>query len=265
MSSPAPDFRDYNSLPILNVPSAVALVRALLAAAPKQQKPLVRRARKALEEALEALVALWEPSTTPVEPGIDRRPFDQALDRCWGALYRRLSAWLELDAERHPEVARAAELRSTLFLDSGLAFLRRSFREQWAESERRLRVIDKGLAAELDALLGSPAFLEDLRAAHAAYGQVLGITAPAAQPTADPAALTAPLHALRAAIFAYVGKLIGTLDEEDADEVAAVRAALAPIDALRLAAGRSRASSSSSSAAPTPAAQPTLSEPEPAS
>ena len=84
--------------------------------------------------------------------------------------------------------------------------------------------------------MGEP-FITNLRQAHAAYGVALGITSP--MTAAEVAKVAAPLRALQGAIANYSVQVVAwysNLDEtapDYADQVRAVRKALAPIDKFR--------------------------------
>ena len=84
--------------------------------------------------------------------------------------------------------------------------------------------------------VGEP-FITNLRQAHAAYGVALGITSPIT--AGEAAKVAAPLRALQGAIANYSVQVVAwysNLDEtapDYADQVRAVRKALAPIDKFR--------------------------------
>ena len=223
------DPRLYSTVPRFDVGAGVALGRAMLTAAPAAPNAIVKREIARCRAALGSLEGAWQPISADATPTSEKRAADKVLDGTWGALDMRLAAWNRLPAGAYPEVARATSVRGALFPD-GLVFLTLAYTRQWAESQRRLDHIDtNGLAADIDTLCG-PAFLGAVRAAHARYGVVLGITEAAPEPGEVPASVREPFIAFRTALTRYVQKLVGTLDDEDAAAVAAVKAALRPLD-----------------------------------
>jgi hypothetical protein len=221
----------YARAPSLDVPSAVALGVSLISALPKEAPPEVIGSARKMRTSIVALQSAW---ARQPDRAVDRRPADQASDAAWAAFDARLDGYASLPAERHPEAARATEIRATLLPD-GLGFLKLPYPSQWAEQERRLQVIDaRGMAPEIDEICG-PAFLQEIRATHAAYGEALGITSPSPRPPSQ--SLTEPLREAQRAIARYLRKVSSM--GEDGDEAAAMaRRALAPVDAFRAAAQR---------------------------
>ncbi len=116
-----------------------------------------------------------------------------------------------------------------LLFPDGLMFLLLPFNNEWAESEKRLQMIDAdGLAADIDAI-ASPEFLQQVRQAHKVYGRVLGITQPSASIQAP--ARAENLRTLRQAMSRYVFSVLSTVSDQDTANVA--RDALRPISKLR--------------------------------
>ena len=134
---------------------------------------------------------------------------------------------------RRPSVPRSSRRGS---FPDGLTFLKLAYTAEWAESEKRLEQIDDGkLANELDAVAG-PEFLAELRLAHKAYGEALGVTK--ASPAAPQApALLEPLRTVQAALAGYALQLAAWA-EADPAAVATVRKALRPLDDYRAAQAR---------------------------
>lgn len=170
-------------------------------------------------------------------PDTGARPHqvDPRIDRAWGSVEKRLRAADGLSEEvDRVDRERAAVLYAKFFAD-GLSFLTLEYMVEHAESEKRMAWIVGEVEADLIRLVGAN-YITNLRAAHAAYGQALGITAPR---DADEAKLAAPLRALSDAIANYSLQIVGwysNLDETAPDyatSVAAVRKALAPIDKFR--------------------------------
>ena len=125
---------------------------------------------------------------------------------------------------------RAAQLKQELF-PTGLDFLAFDLDSEWAESQKRLDIIDeRRLAGAVDDLCGTH-FLQHVRSAHVEYGRVLGKTE--ALPEETPAvALVEPLRALGLGIRDYATQVVAwSLHESGATGAAA--AALRPIDRYR--------------------------------
>jgi hypothetical protein len=218
----------YVRPPIVDVPAAVGLSVALLRAAPSPCSAEVRRAARRLRAATIALQQAWAASEQKA-PRPDKRPADTALDNAWSALFGRLESYARLPIDRAPQAEWAAELLAELFPD-GLSFLKMPYASEWAESERRLAQIEqKKLAPALEALAGSD-FLLVVRAAHATYGEVLGMTKRQAVAPSS-VSLSEPLREVTRALASYALKVCAMAD--DAESIAAVRRALRPIDEHR--------------------------------
>ncbi|XYH99767.1 hypothetical protein ACMHYB_08380 [Sorangium sp. So ce1128] len=129
-------------------------------------------------------------------------------------------------------------MRPRLLFPEGLEFLKLSMDLEWAESNALLGRIaeDDALGKDLVAIAG-PEFLAEVRAAHEAYGEVLGITK-AHEAPADVAALREPLRELVSAIGDYLLQVVASVDRERPETVPSARAALAPLDRLRQATAR---------------------------
>lgn len=222
----------YLHAPIVDAPSALALAQALHSSSMKGATPEVKRAETKMMKARDALQSAWT-AFAAASPGADKRPADVRLDNAWSALQRRIEAYSWLPHESHPQAKVAEEILGKLFPE-GLSFLTLAYATEWAESERRLETITREkLEKRIDAIAGAE-FLEELRTAHAAYGEVLGITKAAKH--APAVNVAEPLAALRRAIAQYTLKVAALA--EDADSIERVRASLAPVDAQREAATR---------------------------
>ncbi len=102
------------------------------------------------------------------------------------------------------------------------------YAEQWAQSERRLALITTDeLDDELVSLCGEP-YLPLLRQAHLAYGEALGITKRKPSPV-EATRVLEPLRQLKEAITSYARGVIGTMNEDDPESVAAAEQQLEPI------------------------------------
>lgn len=168
--------------------------------------------------------------------GVDSRPVDLRVDRAWGSFEQRLGAAEGLSEEvDRADRERAAELYAQFFGD-GMGFLKIEYISEYAESQKRLDWIVGAVETDLNRLIGSN-YVTNVRTAHAAYGEVLGITAPL--DAAEEAKIAEPLRALNEAISNYTTQVIAwysNLDETAPDyaaKVEAVKKALAPIDKFR--------------------------------
>lgn len=175
--------------------------------------------------------------------GRSLRPHDQRFDGACAGFHARVHAHTRIDNGASSE--RAGELLTSLFPD-GLKFLTAGYEDEWVQGETLLRRIDdEGLAAELDELAGPP-FLDELRKAHAALGEALGVgeEAPPPLPKIGPA-----VSALAQAIADYGRVRSAFVDLEDPSSVAAFCEAMRPRDELL---ARGRRSGSEDEAGPEP-------------
>jgi hypothetical protein len=218
----------------IDVPSTIALVKRTLTVAPAGP-PAVRTLVKTVEQAAALLTAVWKRDKP--KGSVDLRPLDAAVDRSWSAVSARLGAWALIE---HGNAARAAELDALLFPD-GLSFTQLPWAAQWAEGDKRLTTLrEKKLLGALAALVGQE-FVDALEAKHREYGEALGLDgkAPVAGEGEAPASLTPPLQATLGALVDYAVQVVAAHNvEKDAKKRAALRKALAPIDAARAAAAR---------------------------
>ncbi len=150
---------------------------------------------------------------------------DQEFDQRWGAVHGQLDAWARLAGDPRGEEADA--LIRSLFPD-GLTFLTRSYEDEWVASERRLeRIEEEGLEERLTALV-HPDLLREVRAAHAALGEGLGVgKKPLELP--DGRALLESLRALSLAISDYARVLSAKVERGDAKSERRFEEALAPL------------------------------------
>lgn len=235
----------YLRPPRLDVRQGVALAIALLSALPKDATDGMKRTARAVRKATLAMNKAWDQKRRAAgapRPASKARA-DHRVDTAWAALKMRLDACALLPVEAHPKAERAAEISRLLFPE-GLEFLKLSMDLEWAESNALLGRIaeDDALGKDLVAITG-PEFLAEVRAAHEAYGEVLGITK-AHETPADVAALREPLRELVSAIGDYLLQVVASVDRERPETVQSARAALAPIDRLRQAAARRAAGKS---------------------
>ena len=186
--------------------------------------PALAERLAAIHGAGKQLQAAWTAATQASGPSETPRTFDRRLDRAWSIIHDRAQHWVEIE---HPQQAeRAASILARVF-PTGLDFLGLAFADEWAESEKRLTTIaDAGLDAALGELVGGT-FVEHLKAAHADYGEILGITAKKEE--SAPARVLESINDLRAAMSDYAMLTIGLTRRSDPDAVAASEAALEPI------------------------------------
>jgi hypothetical protein len=247
----------YGQAPQFNVASGLALARSLLEAAPSKPQKSISKAISKLEEAREQLQQAWQKIAPSASSKVSAKEADRQLDRSWALFHNRLQAYSELPSERYPDAERAGELLLILFPD-GLKFLRLPYREEWAESEKRLQQIEnEHLAKDLNKLCGKE-FLSEVEQMHQVYGGVLGVTK--VQSTPSPSvSLLEPLRQLSQAIGSYSRKVAALVDEDDPTSIEEAKQALLPIDVLR-AKPNSRAKSVPTEAAE-PVAEPTTDSP----
>lgn len=234
----------YVRPPVLDVASGVALGVALLSAMPKDAPEGVRKAAKKLRSATVDLQQAWTANGRAAP--IDKRPADIRVDKAWGALYSRLDAYASLPANEHKRAKRAAELLDVIYPD-GLHFLTLPYNAEWAEGEKRLKLIEEDeLKAELDELAG-PEFLAEVQKAHRLYGEAIGVTKH--EGDGKPVNLVDPLRVLGRAITQYALQVIALVDDTAAS-AALVKRALQPIDEHRADAARRAARSDKEDAPP---------------
>jgi hypothetical protein len=227
------DPEPYVRTPRLGVDTGLSLAKKILRAVPKKPSAGVLMAAKALAVGVTTLETAWT-AHGKAQPVRSARPADLRVDRAWGAVHARLTAW-SIFPEDDPDRVRSEEIGSRVF-PTGLDFLKLPFLAEHAQSERRLRIIEgEELREDLDRLVGE-AFMEELLAAHAVYGDVLGITK-ATEAAVPEQALVEPLRALAQGIVAYALQVIAFAGLA-AENVEPARRALLPIDELRMAAAR---------------------------
>ncbi|UJR79178.1 hypothetical protein [Sandaracinus amylolyticus] len=199
---------DVVQLPTLSAEDAYTLVSQLLHQASRAPAPA------SLEELVIELASRHSTLQSQLvarraKPGVDTKiavEADRAVDTAWSALRDWLSGWVKLGAAV-PRATEIAELDSFLFAD-GLSFLTYRFEAEWAESETRLTALRARRNEELVRALGGAPFLDVLFAAHARYGEALGVagdTAPAPSDAKIGESRDAMLDALREYVVAVLG------------------------------------------------------------
>ncbi|MEC7519262.1 MAG: hypothetical protein VYE22_05315 [Myxococcota bacterium] len=127
--------------------------------------------------------------------------------------------------------ARAASLRVRL-LPQGTKFVTGEFTELYTTSDNLLhRIAEQGLEAEIDELVG-PTFLPFIRAQHAAFGEALGVGGTVID-APDSRAVATQISALAEAIAAYGRAMVGWVETDDEESVAAFQRAMGPLDRHR--------------------------------
>jgi hypothetical protein len=236
--SPTFDPDLYTTTPSRSAAATLGLARGLISAAPSRPPASLSRRLARLRTHAELLQLCWIDAGRPIDT-TDIRKLDVVLDRRWGALRGRLESCVQLGDDDH--APRAEVLLATLF-PTGLDFLKLPYAEEWAQSERRLVLIATDeLDDELEDLCGE-LYLPLLREAHAAYGEALGITKRKDAP-AEVARVIEPLKQLKSTIASYARGVIGTMNEDDPESVAATQRQLEPILRARRAAASGEATS----------------------
>jgi hypothetical protein len=127
--------------------------------------------------------------------------------------------------------ARAARLLLQVFPE-GTAFVQLTLAEEWVVAKSHLdRIAQDRLEQEIEEVAG-PEFLPFITEAHAALGEGLGL-GETALTAADTDALRKANQALSKAIAAYGRAMVGQVDEDDPESVAAFKRAMYPLDAYR--------------------------------
>jgi hypothetical protein len=221
-------------LPRMNVSSAVAFGEALGTVAGAEISkgttlpPLIERPRVRLETATRDLAEELQP-----EAGVDSKAAvnaDKGEDGGWRSLSEWMGALCGMPDGSFEGQQQLRSLHTTLFSE-GLRFLALPFREEWSQSEARLKTIDTGENVALIERLGGSPLLSNLRDAHAHYGKVLGITAPV--DVKESPVLRAKFLKLTDAIRAYIVKVKAWADPEDPGSEALSDTLLAPFVAWK--------------------------------
>ena len=219
------DPQDIISLPSLSATGAVALGQGLLTAAKAQTElpELVSTRLRALDLAHTAVSqALSKKPQLPTDPQRTRSA-DQQEDRAWGAFHDWLHAWTRL---QQPDADQARAMYAVLF-PTRLKFTKLPYQLEWAEAETRLnRIASDNFDPEIENL-GGKRLIQQVRDAHAAYGEALGITAEGQDPNSI--AIREPLQAFTNALRAYVLAVAAHTDPNDPTSVSVTNSLLAPL------------------------------------
>lgn len=226
------DPEPYVRPPRLAVDSGLSLAKKLMRVVPSKPTPGVQQGATLLAQSVTALESAWHGSGK-ARPRRNARPADLRLDRAWAAVHARLTAWTIFPVD-DPDHETSTAIAERLF-PTGLEFLRLPFLAEHAQSERRVQIIEsEALREDLDHLVGE-VFMDELLAAHAAYGEALGITK-AGETAAPEPTLDDPLRRLSQAIAAYSLQVVAFAALPGNAE--AGRRALGPIDEFRAAVRR---------------------------
>lgn len=245
METTEPDFSVYARAPKIDAAGGIALGHKLLQnalpapAKGKKDAPelaAVRRAQAGLKTGVDSLERKWA-ARDKVTKRPPAKPIDLLADSAWRGSHRRATSWLELPADRYPEVARAKALID-IFFPTGIEFTTGEFDTQWVETDKRVKRFNEepALESEWTALIGA-SFLAEIRRTHELYGKAIGTTG--SRPTTDPAPLLPDIRALQKAMVKYASQLVALyLDSEKETVKRAVLQALAPFDEHRASAGK---------------------------
>jgi hypothetical protein len=231
----------YVNVPRIGVRSGIALGVALGSAVPDAAPDAVRTAATKVGSKVTSLQAGWaaQQSASPA----DARPADARSDKAWRATHDTLNGLRKLGTTSRGQ---AAQRFFELLFPDGMTFTRLPFREQWVECEQRLEKLrDDAVADEFNDVLGGPECLDELQAAHDAYGRALDITE-SAEAEAEPGVATA-LRELKDAISDYTVQVLAW-SRTSAESEQLARKALLPIDELRAATKRSKSNAPDSTA-----------------
>jgi hypothetical protein len=215
------------ALPRLNGSTGVVLGEQLLTAAEAKQRGLpafIERPRARLETAKDGLKIQIQP-TEESDSG-RKTAADRAEDDAWRIFYNWTGAMAGAPDGSWPKQDKIRALHKMLF-GEGMTFINLSYKEEWTQSETRLKAIaDGGYEAVITEMGGGP-LLENLKRAHAAYGDVLGITAPVEEE--DNPEVRENLLKLIGAIKEYVVKVVAWADPEEAGSQELSDALLLPL------------------------------------
>ena len=228
------DPEPYIRAPRFAVDTGLSLTKMLLRHVPKRPSAGVVMGAQLLAASVTALEKAWQAQGQP-QPARSARAADTRLDRAWGAVHDRLRAWSIFPAD-DPDHASSKVIAERLF-PTGLDFLTLQFLAEHAQSDKRIKIIEaEGLRAPLDHLVGE-VFMDELYAAHEAYGDALGITKAKPDDAKGSPSLDEPLRVLSQSVVAYTLQIVAFAALR-AENVEPARQALRPIDEYRAASSR---------------------------
>lgn len=224
---------EWISLPKLNAPALAAVLGRTITQANEQKKlPAdIKERLGLLEEAKAKLTGVLAQRKRKVTTDAPKTvAADKEEDRTVGALV----TFLQAHAKRSTENGNPAQKALNEVFGDGTKFLTLRYEEQWGEVEARIQQLDDDGHSDAIETLGGKAFLDDLRAAHAAYGEALGITVAREGKAASPLVRRAKDEAA-SQLRRYVAAVVGFGSNDDKKEGCGdvVRALLAPIYEMR--------------------------------
>jgi hypothetical protein len=207
-------------------PGGVVLGMQVLSAAPTSPTPPVHASLTNVREATVSLQSSL--GERLVQGGSILAALDTSLDAIWVGVRMSLEGLARFEGT--DTARRAAELLSKL-LPQGTGFVKATYAEQWSTTDNLLQRIDElALADQIEALLGAE-LLSLLRSKHEAYGRALGIGGTVDEP--DTRAIQEGSARLARALVDYGRVMVGWVQPDDADSVAAFQRAMRPIDRHR--------------------------------
>lgn len=238
----------------------LALGRLLLKYLPESPSPDVEAAGKALQQEIvqvtQAYVDRHREDNTAI--AAEEAELDQAADHLWNITDARLGHWevferpaiARLAAKQTPggvdyealiDKARQARSIRKQLVPNGLEFTKLAYPEQSEYMHTLWQIIEQDqLGDPLSSCIG-PEFYESLREAQTHYGDM--VDQRAARAKGSSINLRAHALALHRCVQNYTIALLAMIRDEDPDNVAMLRKALRPIDAVREQAERARARS----------------------
>lgn len=198
-------------LPRLNGASAVTLGEQLLteAASAGDLPVFLERPRGRLAI---AVTSLKGEILFKEEEGGEATEADEDIDDAWRSFSEWLGSIAGMPAGSVEKLDAVRKLHALIF-SQGLSFIILSYREEWAQSESRLKEISDGGYEETLRTLGGGPFLDRLKSAHAHYGDVLNIKTPQEETNAP--AVRENMAKLAAEMKEYVAKVATYPDREE--------------------------------------------------
>jgi hypothetical protein len=243
------DIASYGSPLRLNARHGLVLARQLVVSAPEGLTGRPRAALTKVETASAGVIQVLGRRERGSPGGL--RPVILELDSAYGALHGRLASAARLPAVAGDLGARARAILGAILPD-GTAFLVCDVRTKFAESQRRIEMIEEdALEREIGLVAGAPFFAE-LKRTHAALAEAIG--AGVTPVRFERAELQLAVRRLTDAIAHYCLQLAALVDPDDPRSLAAFRAAVTPIDRFRADRGTSAGDDDEPETPETPAA-----------
>jgi hypothetical protein len=241
----------YNTQIMGDAPFLLALGLKLHLARPHKLSEEAHEAADHLDQSTHALQKEWNLSKKA--GSTDLKLADSRVDTAWGATYHRLEAYTWLPPEKFPRVPEAIALFKELFAQ-GKTFLGFKYAEEWAESERLLGLLSANPAKSkaLTDFIGE-GFLENVKEAHAAYGEAQGLTKN--KPAETKLHLLDRVKESRLALIDYALALVIMANRKSADR-ADIAPSLQLFDVARTEAAASLRSAPAAEATPAPEVKP---------